>query len=122
MPDGTVYARPLSPIFFPYGVTPSGYLEGKYKDDVLFGYYGDDTLEGGIGSDLLIGGNGDDTYKVGNGDIIRDSDHKGSVHFNGHHLTGGTYDESRDLYISDDYIEYKLDGNTLTVSDMHNKN
>ena len=46
MPDNTVYARPLSSSFFPYGVTPSGLLTGDYKDDVLFGGYGDDTLMG----------------------------------------------------------------------------
>lgn len=39
MPDGTVYARPLSASFFPYGVTPSGLLTGgnDYTNDVLFG-------------------------------------------------------------------------------------
>ncbi|WP_298704076.1 hypothetical protein [uncultured Campylobacter sp.] len=30
-PDKTVYARPLSSSFFPYGVTPSGLLTGDYK-------------------------------------------------------------------------------------------
>ena len=65
MPDKTVYARPLSSSFFPYGVTPSGLLTGDYKDDVLFGGYGDDTLMGKGGGDLLIGGygNGRTNYK-----------------------------------------------------------
>ena len=60
MPDKIVYARPLSPIFFPYGVAPSGLLTGDYKDDVLFGGYGDDTLMGKGSGDLLIGGYGND--------------------------------------------------------------
>lgn len=65
MPDKTVYARPLSSSFFPYGVTPSGLLTGDYKDDVLFGGYGDDTLMGKGGGDLLIDGyeNGRTNYK-----------------------------------------------------------
>ncbi len=121
MPDGTVYARPLSASFFPYGVTPSGLITGGngWTNDVLFGGNGNDTLMGKDGSDLLIGGNGDDTYLATKGDTIKDSDGKGSVHFNGHKLTGGTYDKDRDLYISDDYIEYKLhDDGRLVVSDM----
>ena len=60
MPDKTVYARPLSPIFFPYGATLSGLLTGDYKDDVLFGGYGDDALMGKGSGDLLIGGYGND--------------------------------------------------------------
>ena len=66
MPDKTVYARPLSSSFFPYGVTPSGLLlTGDYKDDVLLGGYGDDTLMGKGDGDLLIGGyeNGRKNYK-----------------------------------------------------------
>ena len=118
MPDNTVYARPLSSSFFPYGVTPSGLLTGDYKDDVLFGGYGDDTLMGENGSDLLIGGAGHDTYNATDGDIIRDSDGKGEVHFRGHKLTGGTYDEDKGVYVSKDYIEYKLQGNKLIVSDF----
>ena len=110
MPDGTVYARPLSASFFPYGVTPSGLLTGGngYTNDVLFGGNKNDTLQGGNGSDLLIGGDGFDTYNAGTLDIIRDSDGKGEVYFKGYKLTGGTYDKDRDLYISDDYIKYKL--------------
>ena len=110
MPDGTVYARPLSASFFPYGVTPSGLLTGGngYTNDVLFGGNKNDTLQGGNDSDLLIGGDGFDTYNAGILDIIRDSDGKGSVYFKGYKLTGGTYDKDRDLYISDDYIKYKL--------------
>ena len=110
MPDGTVYARPLSASFFPYGVTPSGLLTGGngYTNDVLFGGNENDTLQGGNGSDLLIGGDGFDTYNAGILDIIRDSDGKGEVYFKGYKLTGGTYDKDRDLYISDDYIKYKL--------------
>ena len=118
MPDNTVYARPLSSSFFPYGVTPSGLLTGDYKDDVLFGGYGDDTLMGKNGSDLLIGGAGHDTYNATDGDIIRDSDGKGEVHFRGHKLTGGTYDEDKGVYVSKDYIEYKLQGNKLIVSNF----
>ena len=88
MPDKTVYARPLSSSFFPYGVTPSGLLTGDYKDDVLLGGYGDDTLMGKGSGDLLIGGYGNDTYLATSNDIIRDDDHKGSVYFKGHKLTG----------------------------------
>ena len=110
MPDGTVYARPLSASFFPYGVTPSGLITGGngWTNDVLFGGNKNDTLQGGNGSDLLIGGDGFDTYNAGILDIIRDSDGKGEVYFKGYKLTGGTYDKDRDLYISDDYIKYKL--------------
>ena len=120
MSDGTVYARPLSSSFFPYGVTPSGLLTGGngYTNDVLFGGYGDDTLMGKNGSDLLIGGAGHDTYNATYGDIIRDSDGKGEVYFKGHKLTGGTYDEDKGVYVSKDYIEYKLQGNKLIVSNL----
>ena len=38
--------------------------------------------------DLLIGGYGNDTYLATSRDIIRDDDHKGSVYFKGHKLTG----------------------------------
>ena len=103
MPDGTVYSRPLFENI-------SGLITGGngWTNDVLFGGNGNDTLMGKDGSDLLIGGNGDDTYLATKGDTIKDSDGKGSVHFNGYKLTGGTYDKDRDLYISDDYIKYKL--------------
>ena len=111
MDDGTVYMRPLKGRY--------GLATGNYMNDVLFGGDWNDTLQGGNGSDLLIGGDGFDTYNAGTLDIIRDSDGKGSVHFNGYKLTGGTYDKDRDLYISDDYIEYKLhDDGRLVVSDM----
>lgn len=112
MPNGDVYARPL--------INSGKYsLFGDGKDDVLFGGNGDDILQGRYGDDLLLGGNVYDTYLATKGDTIKDSDGKGSVHFNGHKLTGGTYDKDRDLYISDDYIEYKLhDDGRLVVSDM----
>ena len=100
MDDGTVYMRPLKGRY--------GLATGNYMNDVLFGGNKNDTLQGGNGSDLLIGGDGFDTYNAGTLDIIRDSDGKGSVHFNGYKLTGGTYNKDRDLYISDDYIKYKL--------------
>ena len=100
MDDGTVYMRPLKGRY--------GLATGNYMNDVLFGGNKNDTLQGGNGSDLLIGGDGFDTYNAGTLDIIRDSDGKSSVHFNGYKLTGGTYDKDRDLYISDDYIKYKL--------------
>ncbi|SUW85266.1 calcium-binding protein [Campylobacter hominis] len=72
MPDGTVYARPLSASFFPSGVTPSGLITGGngWTDDVLFGGNGNDTLMGKDGSDLLIGGKGDDTYLATKGDTM----------------------------------------------------
>ena len=99
MDDGTVYMRPKGR----YGLAT-----GNYMNDVLFGGNKNDTLQGGNGSDLLIGGDGFDTYNAGTLDIIRDSDGKGEVYFKGYKLTGGTYDKDRDLYISDDYIKYKL--------------
>ena len=100
MDDGTVYMRPLKGRY--------GLATGNYMNDVLFGGDWNDTLQGGNGSDLLIGGDGFDTYNAGILDIIRDSDGKGEVYFKGYKLTGGTYDKDRDLYISDDYIKYKL--------------
>lgn len=100
MYDGTVYMRPLKGRY--------GLATGNYMNDVLFGGDWNDTLQGGNGSDLLIGGDGFDTYNAGILDIIRDSDGKGEVYFKGYKLTGGTYDKDRDLYISDDYIKYKL--------------
>ena len=100
MDDGTVYMRPLKGRY--------GLATGNYMNDVLFGGNKNDTLQGGNGSDLLIGGDGFDTYNAGILDIIRDSDGKGEVYFKGYKLTGGTYDKDRDLYISDDYIKYKL--------------
>ena len=118
MPDKTVYARPLSSSFFPYGVTPSGLLTGDYKDDVLLGGYGDDTLMGKGSGDLLIGGYGNDTYLATSRNIIRDDDHKGSVYFNGHKLTGGVWDDDRGCYVSEDYIEYRFKDDKLIVSDM----
>ena len=100
MDDGTVYMRPLKGRY--------GLATGNYMNDVLFGGDWNDTLQGGNGSDLLIDGDGFDTYNAGILDIIRDSDGKGEVYFKGYKLTGGTYDKDRDLYISDDYIKYKL--------------
>ena len=100
MDDGTVYMRPLKGRY--------GLATGNYMNDVLFGGDWNDTLQGGNGSDLLIGGDGFDTYNAEILDIIRDSDGKGEVYFKGYKLTGGTYDKDRDLYISDDYIKYKL--------------
>ena len=43
---------------------------------------------------------------------------KGEVYFKGHKLTGGTYDEDKGVYVSKDYIEYKLQGNKLIVSNL----
>ena len=82
---------------------------------------GDDIIIGSSGKDTMYGGAGNDKYYAGNGDTIEDDDKgEGSVYFNSNSpLTGGTYDKDRDLYISDDYIEYKLhDDGRLVVSDM----
>ena len=96
MPNGEVYARPLFDNI-------SGLITGGngYTNDVLFGGNGNDTLMGKNGNDILLGGNGFDTYNATNGDTIKDSDGKGSVYFNGHKLTGGTYDKDKGvcLYI-----------------------
>ena len=90
MPNGEVYARPLFDNI-------SGLITGGngYTNDVLFGGNGNDTLMGKNGNDILLGGNGFDTYNATNGDTIKDSDGKGSVYFNGHKLTGGTYDKDK---------------------------
>ena len=89
MHDGTVYARPLIDTGSKFS------LFGNNKSDVLFGGNGNDTLMGKNGNDILLGGNGFDTYNATNGDTIKDSDGKGSVYFNGHKLTGGTYDKDK---------------------------
>ena len=122
MSDGTVYARPLSSSFFPYGVTPSGLLTGGngYTNDVLFGGYGDDTLMGKNGSDLLIGGAGHDTYNATYGDIIRDSDGKGRVFLSSTNiqLTGGTQiEKGSKIYKGKDGVKYELKGSDLIIND-----
>ena len=93
MPDGTVYARPLSASFFPYGVTPSGLLTGGngYTNDVLFGGNGKDIFIGHGGNDIFVGNGGKDDYFVSYGDTIIDSDGKGRVFLgSSHQLKGGT--------------------------------
>ena len=122
MPDGTVYARPLSASFFPYGVTPSGLLTGGngYTNDVLFGGNENDTLQGGNGSDLLIGGDGFDTYNAGTLDIIRDSDGKGRVFLSSTNiqLTGGTQiEKGSKIYKGKDGTTYELKGSDLIIND-----
>lgn len=65
MPDGTVYARPLSKeLRLAHEIIgePQGPISGGNKNDVLFGGSGNDTLQGGYGNDILIGGSGYDTY------------------------------------------------------------
>ena len=83
MPDGTVYARPLSASFFPYGVTPSGLLTGGngWTNDVLIGGDKKDIFIGHGGNDTLVGKAGKDDYFVDNGDTIKDSDSKGRVFY-----------------------------------------
>ena len=122
MPDGTVYARPLSASFFPYGVTPSRLLTGGncYTNDVLFGGNENDTLQGGNGSDLLIGGDGFDTYNAGTLDIIRDSDGKGRVFLSSTNiqLTGGTQiEKGPKIYKGKDGTTYELKGSDLIIND-----
>ena len=122
MPDGTVYARPLSASFFPYGVTPSGLLTGGngYTNDVLFGGNKNDTLQGGNGSDLLIGGDGYDIYNAGTLDIIRDSDGKGRVFLSSTNiqLTGGTQTKKGSkIYKGKDGVKYEISGYNLIIND-----
>ena len=122
MPDGTVYARPLSASFFPYGVTPSGLLTGGngYTNDVLFGGNKNDTLQGGNGSDLLIGGDGYDIYNAGTLDIIRDSDGKGRVFLSSTNiqLTGGTQiEKGSKIYKGKDGVKYEISGYNLIIND-----
>ena len=122
MPDGTVYARPLSASFFPYGVTPSGLLTGGngYTNDVLFGGNKNDTLQGGNGSDLLIGGDGYDIYNAGTLDIIRDSDGKGRVFLSSTNiqLTGGTQiKKGSKIYKGKDGVKYEISGYNLIIND-----
>ncbi|CZE48293.1 calcium-binding protein [Campylobacter geochelonis] len=57
MPDGEVYARPLT-------LDARGLIIGGNGDDVLFGGNGNDTLQGNSGSDILLGGFGNDTYNA----------------------------------------------------------
>jgi len=117
MPDGTVYARPLTDNMSVNLIT------GGIKSDVLFGGNGNDTIQGGDGKDLLIGGNGFDTYNASDWDIIKDSDGKGNVYFRGHKLTGGKWSEIENRYMSDDRaLRYELSNDgTLTVYDgMYN--
>jgi len=117
MPDGTVYARPLTDNM------SINLITGGIKSDVLFGGNGNDTIQGGDGKDLLIGGNGFDTYNASDWDIIKDSDGKGNVYFRGHKLTGGKWSEIENRYMSDDRaLRYELSNDgTLTVYDgMYN--
>ena len=102
MPDGTVYARPLLDKYH------GGLITGGSKDDVLFGGNGNDILQGNGGYDILLGGAGNDTYNVDNGDIIRDTDHKGSIHFSGTHLKGGKWDEKEQSYVGKGGEKYKI--------------
>ena len=102
MPDGTVYARPLLDKYH------GGLITGGSKDDVLFGGNGNDILQGNGGYDILLGGAGNDTYNVDNGDIIRDTNHKGSVHFSGTHLKGGKWDEKEQSYVGKGGEKYKI--------------
>ncbi|GKH60363.1 hypothetical protein CE91St25_06990 [Campylobacter ureolyticus] len=134
MPDGTVYARPLSKeLRLAHEIIgePQGPISGGNKNDVLFGGSGNDTLQGGYGDDILIGGSGYDTYYANNGDVIRDSDGKGSVYFSGIKLTGGKYDKNKKVYVSSSNLtEYKItnqglqvtQGNETIIIEGYNKN
>ncbi|MDU4982535.1 MAG: hypothetical protein E6258_08080, partial [Campylobacter ureolyticus] len=117
MPDGTVYARPLSKnLLIKKNYNKNEFeLSGSNKHDVLFGGNGNDTFNGGYGKDILIGGKGYDEYYTDDGDIIKDTDHKGSVYFSGGKLTGGKYDKSKKAYIGNNGEIYKLSGSTLKV-------
>lgn len=88
MPDGTVYARPLSKeLRLAHGIIgePQGQISGGNKDDVLFGGSGNDTLQGGYGDDILIGKTGNDTYifgeDFGNDTIIEENSDKNVIKF-----------------------------------------
>jgi Ca2+-binding RTX toxin-like protein len=134
MPDGTVYARPLSKeLRLAHEIIgePQGPISGGNKNDVLFGGSGNDTLQGGYGNDILIGGSGYDIYYANNGDIIKDSDGKGSVYFSGIKLTGGKYDKNKKVYVSSSNLtEYKItnqglqvtQGNETIIIEGYNKN
>lgn len=52
----------------------------------LAGNGGDDYLEGGAGQNYLYGGAGYDTYYVGENDIVVDSDHSGTIFYNGQNV------------------------------------
>ena len=89
---------------------------GGDGNDTIIGTKKDDILKGGKGSDKLYGGFGYDKYYANNADTIKDDNNsKGEVHFNGIHLTGGTYDKNKDCYIGGDY-EYRLNENTKTLT------
>ena len=103
----------------PFGIL--NHYEKYLKNGITYiGSKGDDTINDLNGmeerKDRMMGGEGFDTYYVGRGDTIEDSDGRGKVLFDYITLTGGAYDKEKGVYISEDgKIEYKLEGDKLTV-------
>ncbi|MDD5160522.1 MAG: calcium-binding protein [Sulfuricurvum sp.] len=118
-----------------YGMDGNDDINGGSGKDWLEGGKGGDTLKGGAGNDILVGstnsiyddgasdtleGGADfDTYFANNSDVIKDSDGKGLVKFDGIDLTGKKYkNKDTGRYEDDDYIyngDPKTKG-TLTVT------
>lgn len=96
----------------------SNILHGGKGHDDLYGADGDDVLNGGEGIDYLAGGKGDDTYKADVADTIRDEDRIGRVFLNGTLLSGGSWSDEEDAYVSDNgRFYYYWSGSTLYVED-----
>ncbi|MEW6427015.1 MAG: calcium-binding protein [Thermodesulfobacteriota bacterium] len=79
------------------------YLEGGEGQDILDGGKGADTLVGSVGDDTLIGGDdseadileggaGNDTYYAGENDLVIDTDHSGTIFYNGSDIAGMRFD------------------------------
>jgi hypothetical protein len=79
---------------FMLGGSGSDNLTGGSQADVLVGNGGSDTLTGGAGDDILLGGDdidadilkggsGNDSYYTSANDIVEDSDHSGTIYYNG---------------------------------------
>ena len=91
-----------------YGGAGGDTLKGMGGDDELYGTVWDETSGTMVDDhaiDHLEGGAGHDIYHIGAGDIVSDSDHQGTIWFNGAELPtlllnqvqkGGNYYESED--------------------------
>ena len=82
---------------------------------------GDNEFIGGSKADKMESrGKGYDIYHANGGDEITDNDGDGEVYFNGTKLSGGYYDSEKGAYFDGTY-EYKLGGDTLTITHKDSK-